>query len=123
MQNNEFLLMDIRSSVGSKLDLMITNTIGVVDSDYYSNEDNDGNIQIGLRNLKPSMKINRYIAVQDIGGDTYKMPLVEDLTEMNTVKISKGERVCQGIFVKYQPSFNCNTDVERTSGTGSTGKK
>lgn len=123
MQNDEFLFMDIRSSIGSKKDLMITNTIGVIDSDYYENIDNDGNIQIGLRNLKPSMTIGETIVFKDVFGIDRALPIVINLSEENTVIIKKGERVCQGIFMKYLPSYNCNTDTIREGGSGHTGTK
>ena len=47
---NEALLINIRSSMG-KQPVMIANTQGWIDSDYYSNSDNDGNIGIRLFNL------------------------------------------------------------------------
>lgn len=72
MQEDEVLLLDVRSSIGIKKGLMLSNTIGVIDSDYYENPDNDGNIGIALRNMtdKP-------------------------------VTINEGERIAQGIFIKY----------------------
>ena len=50
MQSDEFLMLDVRSSMGGKF--MLANTIGIIDSDYYSNEDNDGNIGIFLKNIR-----------------------------------------------------------------------
>jgi dUTP pyrophosphatase len=60
MADDEVLLLVVRSSSGIKHDLMLANTIGVVDSDYYDNEDNEGNIGICLRNLKPASQILFY---------------------------------------------------------------
>lgn len=122
MDTDEVLLMDVRSSIGAGSDLMIANTIGVVDSDFYENVDDDGNIRISLRNLKPEMTIRGFAKVVDINGLIWDMPLIEDLTEENTVTIKAGERVAQGIFVKYLEADNGNSDIERTAGTGSTGK-
>lgn len=82
-----------RSSFGTKRNLRIKNTVGIIDSDYYSNTDNDGNIGIYLWNF----------------GD-------------RTQYITKGEAVAQGIFKKFLVSDNCNTDAERVGGTGSTDK-
>lgn len=48
MQENEVLLLDVRSSMGGKFHL--ANTIGVIDASYYENEDNDGNIGVFLVN-------------------------------------------------------------------------
>ncbi|MCW6094592.1 dUTP diphosphatase [Clostridium sporogenes] len=122
MGADEVLLIDVRSSIGSKKDLMITNTLGVIDSDYYENVDNDGNMMVGLRNLKPAMSIKGFVKVVDIKGMLWDVPLVEDLTEENTVVIKAGERVAQGIFVKYLEADNGNTKIKRTGGTGSTDK-
>jgi dUTP pyrophosphatase len=51
MWPTEVLLMWPRSSQGIKLDLMLANTTGVIDSDYCDNPDNDGHIGIFLRNV------------------------------------------------------------------------
>lgn len=119
---DEVLLIDVRSSMGINHDLMITNTLGVIDSDYYGNEDNDGNITISLRNLKPEMTIMGFEKFVDVKGNVFDIPLIDDLIFENSVIIEKGERVAQGMFFKFLPADNCNTDEERKSGTGSTGK-
>jgi dUTP pyrophosphatase len=49
MQDNEVLLLDVRSSMGGKF--MLANTIGVIDASYYSNENNDGCIGVFLKNI------------------------------------------------------------------------
>lgn len=142
MNEDETLFLDVRSSIGHKKDLMLTTTIGNVDSDYADNPDNDGNIGIGLRNLKPSMKIDGYYAFEgkaymikdntfalDEEGNkmlseemTLQVPIIKDLREANTIFIAKGERVAQGIIVKYVTAENCNSDNERVGGYGSSGK-
>ena len=93
MQEGEVLLLAVRSSIGIKKGLMLANTLGIIDADYYENPDNDGNIGICLRNLTD-----------------------EDIT------LEAGERICQGSFIPYLVADNGNTDAERTSGIGSTGK-
>lgn len=93
MQSDEFLSLHVRSSIGIKKGLRLANITGIIDSDYYSNIDNDGNIGICLFN------------------DTnYEVTIVE------------GERIAQGIFTKYLISDNCNTEDERQGGIGSTNK-
>ena len=72
MAYNEFLAIHIRSSIGIKRHIMLSNCTGIIDSDYYNNEDNEGHILLGLYNLG---------------------------TE--AVTLEKGERVAQGIFTKY----------------------
>lgn len=94
MQTGEVLLLDVRSSIGIKKGLMLANTIGVIDSDYYENPSNDGNIGICLRNLTD-----------------------EDIT------LEAGERIAQGIFIPFLVADNGNTDAEREGGIGSTGTK
>ena len=92
MQEDEVLKMYIRSSIGTKLGLVLKNGTGIIDSDYYSNEDNDGNMGICLRNTSHSQ----------------------------SVTLKKGERVAQGIFVKYLVADNDNADATREGGFGST---
>lgn len=89
---DEALLINVRSSMGAQ-PVMLANTQGWIESDYYSNPDNDGNIGIRLFNL---------------GSTPYR--------------IARGQRFAQGMFVKYLAADNCNADAERVGGLGSTGK-
>lgn len=79
-----------RSSMG-KQPIMISNTIGLIDSDYYGNESTDGNIGFRLLNL---------------GNTPYE--------------IKTGDRIGQGIFVKYGTVKGDDTAGLRTGGFGST---
>ena len=94
MLDDEVLSIHVRSSIGTKKDLMLKNTTGIIDSSYYENVSNDGNIGICLVNM----------------GDKIQ-------------KIEKGERIAQGIFTKYLIADNdiC-LKLERTGGFGSSGK-
>lgn len=94
MNEDEFLLLDVRSSIGDKKTLMLKNTIGVIDSDYYGNKGNDGNIGVSFYNY----------------GD-------------KNVFIQKGERIVQAIFMKYLLTDDDLTTEERVGGYGSTGKR
>ena len=91
MGDNECLILNVRSSMGGKV--MLANTQGWIDSDYYSNSSNDGNIGIFLKNISDE-------------------PYV----------IKKGDRVGQGMFLSFLVSDNGNTDEVRTGGFGSTNK-
>lgn len=91
MQDDECLILNVRSSMGGKF--MLANTQGWIDSDYYSNESNDGNIGIFLKNISDSVQI-----------------------------INKGDRIAQGAFFKFLVADNGNTDSVRTGGFGSTNK-
>lgn len=93
MGSNEYLSIFIRSSLAFKKGLMLANNTGIIDSDYYNNPDNEGHLMIGLYN-----------------------------TGTSPVSIKKGERVAQGIFMKY---LTCDDDCasgQRVGGIGSTGK-
>lgn len=94
MSDDEVLSIHVRSSIGTKKDLMLKNTTGIIDSSYYENIDNDGNISICLVNIGKDIQ-----------------------------KIEKGERIAQGIFTKYLITDNdvC-LKSERTGGFGSSGK-
>ena len=89
---DEALLINVRSSMG-KFPIMIANTQGWIESDYYSNPENDGNIGIRLFNL---------------GTEPYI--------------IKAGDRIAQGMFIKYLTADNGNTDNTRRGGFGSSGK-
>lgn len=89
MQENECLIINVRSSMGGKF--MLANSSGWVDADYYSNESNDGNIGIFLKNISD---------------------------EIQTV--NKGDRIAQGAFFNFLVADNGNTGNIRTGGFGST---
>jgi len=91
MQYDEVLILANRSSNPGKKGLILANSIGVVDSDYYGNPDNDGHIMFAFFNFKD-----------------------ED------IEIKKGERIGQGMFQKYLVTDNDIAGGERTGGFGST---
>ena len=49
MNDNDVLLIVVTSGMGKK-GVMLANTIGVIDSDYYGNESTDGNLGFNLYN-------------------------------------------------------------------------
>ena len=122
MGPNEMLMLVVRSSAGIRRGLMAANTIGIVDSDYFDNPDNEGNLHIVLRNLLPAMALEGQRSVTLSDGTQLEVPIIRDLSEENTVHIKKGERVVQGIFVPVLPSDNCNSNEQRMGGFGSTGQ-
>lgn len=91
MQDNECLVLNVRSSMGGKV--MLANTQGWIDMDYFSNESNDGNIGIFLKNISNE-------------------PYV----------IKSGDRIAQGAFFSFLVADNGNTDAVRVGGFGSTNK-
>lgn len=94
MQSDEVLLIVPRSSGPKKQGISFPHNVGVIDSDYYNNSDNEGHIFVQCINLKD-----------------------ED------VVIKKGEAVAQAIFQKYLTVDDDNAEGERTGGFGSTDKK
>lgn len=50
MPDDEVLMLYIRSSIGIKHHVTLANGTGIIDADYFSNPDNDGNIGICLQN-------------------------------------------------------------------------
>lgn len=91
MQPDEFLMLDVRSSMGGKF--MLANTIGIIDSDYYENPNNDGNIGIFLKNISNEVQ---YIKCDD--------------------------KIAQGIFMKYFKTDDDKTVTTRKGGFGSSGR-
>ena len=72
---------------------VLAKALDIIDSDYYSNPTNDGNIGIMLRNMTDEV-----------------------------VELMGGEKIMQGIFTKYLIADNDNATEERIGGIGSTGK-
>ena len=91
MPEDEYLMLCNRSSNPKKKGLVMANSIGIIDSDYYENPDNDGHIMYAFFNFK-----------------------AED------IEIKKGERIGQAIFQKYLVTDNDIAQGERTGGFGST---
>lgn len=80
-----------RSSLGFKHRISLCNTVGIIDSDYYNNEKNEGHIMIKLYN-----------------------PTSE------TITIHKGEAFAQGIFKEFFLAEEEEVTAERNGGIGST---
>ena len=93
MQPDEVLMIYPRSSMGFKTNIRLSNTTGVIDSDYYNNPDNEGHMFIALKNE---------------GEKEYS--------------VKKGEKYAQGIFQKFLVTDDDNAEGERLGGFGSTNK-
>lgn len=93
MQDNESLELYTRSSVAIKKKCFLINCVGQIDADYYSCEENDGNIGIMLFNASKK-----------------------------SVSFKKGERIVQAKFVNYLIADGDDADGERKGGVGSTGE-
>ena len=94
MEDDEVLYLYNRSSNPKKKGLVLANSVGVIDKDYYGNPDNDGHIMFAFYNNRE-----------------------EDVT------IRKGEAIGQGVFSKYLIIDDDTASGERTGGFGSTDSK
>lgn len=93
MMDDEVLYLYNRSSNPGKKGLVLANSVGVVDKDYYGNPDNDGHIMFAFFNIKD-----------------------ED------VEIKKGDAIGQGVFAKYLTVDDDSSEGIRQGGFGSTSK-
>ena len=84
-----------RSSYGIKKGLMLANTVGVIDADYYNNEGNEGHILICLKN-----------------------------TSNNDVSLSVGDKFAQGVIKQFfvVEGDEYGKGGTRVGGIGSSGK-
>ncbi len=93
MPKTEALFIFARSSLSIKKGLIMSNSVGVIDADYYGNPDNEGHLMVSLMNVRSE-----------------------------SVQISKGERVAQGIFLRYEKTTDDETGGNiRLGGFGSSG--
>lgn len=95
-QINPFTYLQIvpRSSIGIKRQLMLANTVGVIDASYYNNPDNEGEIIIALYNYGSQGQ-----------------------------ELLAGERIAQGIFTPFSITEDDKPlSHERLGGIGSTGR-
>ena len=94
MNDDEMFCLFVRSSMGFKYNVRLTNQVGIIDADYFSNPDNDGHMWVSLQNQGESDFV-----------------------------IHKGDAFCQGIFMKYLLTDDDDSNGVRVSGIGSTSKE
>lgn len=86
-EEDEVLLIVVKSSTGFRYNIRLVNQVGVIDADYFNNKDNEGHI---------------YVKVQNEGE--------------KIVKFKAGEALVQGIFLKYLVTkTDINLGIERNS--------
>ena len=95
MNSDEVLYLYGRSSFGYKYNITLANSVGVIDSDFYNNVDNEGH---------------------------FKLKLINHGSKDFEVKF--GDRIAQGIFMKYL-TVDDEEEIKnkRKGGIGSTNKK
>ena len=86
-QPDEALLFIVRSKTGFKYNIRLCNQVGVIDSDYYNNPDNEGHLWTKIQN-------------EDTVAHSFK----------------KGDALVQGVFIKYLTTdSDQNLNLERRS--------
>ena len=84
----------MRSGLGFKYNLRFTNQIGLIESDYYNNESNEGHM---------------WVSIQNEGK--------EEIT------IKKNTAYCQSVFIKFLITDDDNATNIRKGGLGSTDRR
>ena len=92
MQAGEVLYLYDRSSNPRKKGLVLINSVGVIDGDYYGNPDNEGHIFAQMKNITDQV-----------------------------VEVAKGERIVQGVFAPFLLADADSAEGTRIGGFGSTG--
>ena len=92
--NDEALLLMMRSGLGFKYNLRFTNQIGLIESDYYNNESNEGHM---------------WVSIQNEGK--------EEIT------IKKNTAYCQRVFIKFLITDDDSATNIRKGGLGSTDRR
>lgn len=86
-EEDEVLLLIVRSSTGFKYNIRLVNQVGVTDSDYYNNSSNEGHL---------------FFKLQNESNETYTF--------------KAGDKLVQGVFMKYLiTDSDNNLEIERVS--------
>ena len=88
------LVLAPRSGQGFKYGVALANTVGIIDEDYYNNENNEGHIMVKITTTS---------------------------TEFPQLCLNRGSAFCQGIFLPYGLTDDDKSTAKRTGGLGSTG--
>ena len=89
-----YLELSVRSSCPLKYWLVLANSVGIIDADYYNNPDNEGEIFFQMINLSPF-----------------------------AIKLQKGDAIGQGIIKPYLVTEDDAATGSRVGGFGSTGAR
>jgi dUTP pyrophosphatase len=92
MPPGEVLVLTVRSSLAARRRLMLANGVGIIDADYVDNPENEGHILVALYNASGEEAV-----------------------------IEEGERLAQGIFLRFETVDGDSAGGARGGGFGSTG--
>ena len=91
LEPGTYLELSVRSSCPLKYWLILANSVGIIDADYYNNPDNEGEIFFQMINLSPY-----------------------------DIQLRKGDIIGQGIIKPYLTTEDDNASGQRIGGFGST---
>lgn len=91
LEPDTYLELSVRSSTPLKYWLILANSVGIIDADYYNNPDNEGEIFFQIINLSPFY-----------------------------ISLKKGDIIGQGIIKKYLTTDDDCAKGDRVGGFGST---
>lgn len=91
LDKNTYLELSVRSSCPLKYWLILANSVGIIDADYYNNPDNEGHIYFQMINLSPY-----------------------------DIQLKKGDIIGQGIIKPYLITDDDAASGKRQGGFGST---
>lgn len=91
LDHGQYLELEVRSSTPLKHWIILANSVGIVDADYYGNESNEGEIFFPLINLTPF-----------------------------AIQLKRGDRIGQGTIHTYGLTDDDSASGERKGGLGST---
>ena len=91
LEDDEYLEISVRSSTPLTSWMILANGIGIIDSDYYNNPDNEGEIFFQMINLSPA-----------------------------DIMLNPGDKIGQGIIKKYITTGDDAATGARVGGFGST---
>lgn len=91
LDDDKFLMLSLRSSTPLKYWLVLANSVGIIDSDYWNNSSNEGEIFLQVINFSP------------VG-----------------IELHKGDCIGQGIILPYYAVTGDEAGGTRTGGFGST---
>ena len=91
LEPDTYLELSVRSSCPLKYWLILANSVGIIDADYYNNDDNEGHIYFQIINLSPF-----------------------------DIQLKKGDTIGQGIIKPYLVTEDDAANGDRKGGFGST---
>lgn len=91
LEDDEYLEISVRSSTPLSSWMILANGVGIIDSDYYNNPDNEGEIFFQMINLSPA-----------------------------DIMLNPGDKIGQGIIKKYITTDDDTAAGARVGGFGST---